>query len=401
MRSFYTDNTLWEKEWQKRAERRSKLKRCSVCVYDEETPNIWFDETGKCNYCHQDDMLRKQFPGGEQGKKDFEAIVAKIKKAGRKKKYDVIIGVSGGTDSTYMLHIAKEYGLRPLAVHFDNTWNSTISQENIKNALKKLDIDLWTYVVNNNEYDDLYKAFLKSGTPELDMPTDIALAAVLNMAAHKFGVQYIFEGHSFKTEGVAPLGWIYMDAKYIDDVHKKFGTMPIRSFPNFRFGKQLKWMLVNKLTKVRPLWYLDYDKAAVKKLIAEKYDWQWYGGHHLENRITAFAHTYYLSRKFDIDTRTLGFGGRIRSGQMDRQEAIERMKKEPDFDQEVFDMILKRYKYSYEEFEEIMHTPKKTYRDYKTYKRLFERLRPFFYLMAKAERIPWSFYMKYTKKDKA
>lgn len=399
MSTYFTNEKLWQEEWQKRVERKKALKKCSKCLYDEETPNILFNEEGVCNYCIKDDELRKQFPGGKTGKKAFEKIVDEIKLQGKGKKYDVIIGVSGGTDSTYMLHIAKEYGLRPLAVHFDNTWNTTVAQQNIKNALEVLDIDLWTYVVNNSEYDDIYKAFFNASTPDLEIPTDIALAAVLNMAADKFGIKYVFEGHSFKTEGMAPLGWIYMDAKYIDSVHKKFGKLPMKTFPNFRFTKQLKWMLWNKLKKIRPLWYLDYDKAEAKKIITEKYGWQWYGGHHLENRITAFYHTYFLPRKFDIDMRTLGFSGRIRSGQLSREEGFKRLESIPAFDYELFEMILKRYGYTLEEFEKLMLLPNKTYKEYETYKPMFEKFRPFFYIMAKAELIPWSFYIKYTAKD--
>jgi N-acetyl sugar amidotransferase len=399
MSSYFTDENVWAQEWQRRIERKKTLKRCTKCLYDEETPNISFDENGMCNYCKIDNELRVQYPGGQEGKASFEKVIDAIKAEGKGKKYDVIIGVSGGTDSTYMLHIAKEYGLRPLAVHFDNTWNTTISQQNIRNALDVLNIDLWTYVVNNSEYDDIYRAFFNASTPDLEIPTDIALAAVLNMAAEKFKVRYIFEGHSFKTEGMAPLGWIYMDAKYIDDVHKKYGKMPMKTFPDFRFARQLKWMLFNKLKKIRPLWYLDYNKGEVKKMITEKYGWQWYGGHHLENRMTAFYHTYYLPRKFDIDMRSLGFSARCRSNLMTREEGLKRLFELPSFDADLFEMILKRFGYSLDEFEKLMMLPRKTWKEYKTYKPLFERLRPFFYIMAKAELIPWSFYHKYTSKN--
>lgn len=399
MSSHFTDEVLWEKEWHSRVERKRQLKRCSRCLYDEETPNITFDEKGVCNYCIKDDELRRDFPGGSEGREDFEKIIDEIKREGKGNKYDVIIGVSGGADSSYMCHIAKEYDLRPLAVHFDNTWDSTIATQNIRNLLEKLDIDLWTYVINNNECDDIYKSFLHASTSDLEIPTDIALAAVLNMAAQKFKVKHIFEGHSFRTEGMAPLGWIYMDAKYIDDVHKRFGKMPMKTFPDFRFFKQLKWMLFSGLKKIRPLWYLDYDKSATKKMLAENYEWQWYGGHHLENRITAFYHTYYLPRKFDIDMRTLGYSARIRSGQMTREDGIVRLEDSPKFDEELFEMILKRYGYSLGEFEKLMLLPIKNFKDYNTYKSLFEKLRPFYYIMAKAELIPWSFYHKYTSKN--
>lgn len=399
MSTLYTDKKLWAQSWKERTEKKRNIQSCSRCLYDADTPHISFNEAGVCNYCEKDDEMRAQFPGGKKGEEEFAKIVDEIKIAGKGKKYDVIVGVSGGADSTYMLHLGKKYGLRMLAVHFDNTWNTTIAQQNIKNALEKLDVDLWTYVVNAQEYDDIYRAFLKSGTPDLEVPTDIALAAVLGMAAEKYGIQYIFEGHSFKTEGIAPVGWIYMDAKYIDSVHDQFGEKPMKTFPNFRFMRQLKWMLFNRIKKIRPLWYLDYNKEEAKALITKEYDWQWYGGHHLENRMTAFYHTYYLPRKFDIDMRALGYGGLIRSGQMSREEGVRLLETEPNIDYEIYDVVLKRLGFSEPEFEKIMMTPKKTYRDYKTYKKLFERLRPFYYVMAKMNLIPWSFYIKYTSKD--
>ena len=198
---------------------------CSRCVYDEETPHITFDEQGVCNYCRTQEELEKSYPAGEEGERLLRGIAERIKKDGKDKKYDCVVGVSGGCDSSYLVHyIVKELGLRPLAVHFDNTWNSTIATKNIHCVLEKLGVDLWTYVVDNKEYDDIYKSFLKAGVPDIESCTDIALAATLNMAAEKFGLRYVIEGHNFRTEGIAPLGWIYMDGKYIKSVHKKFGT---------------------------------------------------------------------------------------------------------------------------------------------------------------------------------
>jgi tRNA(Ile)-lysidine synthase TilS/MesJ len=234
--------------------------RCSRCIYDDTVPNIEFDENGVCNYCHTHDQLELEYPTGEEGKKRLEAIAAKIKLEGRGKEYDVIVGVSGGCDSTYMLWLAKQLGLRPLAVHFDNTWDSMVAVENIHDALKALDVDLYTYVVDNKEYDDIYRSFLKAGVPDTDVPTDIALAATLNIACEKFGVRYIFEGHSFRTEGIAPLGWVYMDGKYIQSVQKQYGTVPLKTFPNMLLGDFIKWTAIIGLKKIRPLYYIDYVK---------------------------------------------------------------------------------------------------------------------------------------------
>lgn len=397
--SIFFDENQWLQQWQQ--SQRLITKVCSRCVYNNLTPSIKFDDQGVCNYCHDHDALCQQFPGGSQGEKAFNQIVDNIKQQGKRNQYDVVVGVSGGCDSSYLLHLAKEYGLRPLAVHYDNTWNSAIATQNIHSVLNKLDVPLWTKVVNNEEYDSLYKAILKAGVPDLEAPTDLGLAATLNMAASKHGIKTIFEGHSFRSEGISPLGWLYMDAKYIHSIYKEFGDgKRLKSYPYLWLSKQLKWMLVNQFKKVRPLWYLDYDKPSVKSMLEKDYGWQWYGGHHLENRMTAFYHTYFMPRRFGIDQRVNGFAAQIRSNMMSRKEALETLSEAPEVDMSLIEMILKRWQLTEADFIALMNLPQKRYTDFKTYKPTFERMSPFFYLMAKAEMIPWSFYMKYTKKQK-
>lgn len=201
----------------------SVLKRCSRCVYHEKTPGIFFDGNGVCNYCKIYDQMNLQYPTGQEGRKYLKVLADQIKRNGAGKQYDCIVGVSGGCDSSFMLYQIKELGLRPLAVHFDNTWNSKIAVENLRRMLKTLNVDLYTHVVDNEEYDDLCKSFLKAGVPDLDIPNDIGLATTLYQAAKKYDVKYIFDGHSFRTEGISPLGWTYMDGKYIDSVQKNLG----------------------------------------------------------------------------------------------------------------------------------------------------------------------------------
>ncbi len=371
---------------------------CSRCIYDESVPNITFDEEGVCSYCRQIETLEKEYPTGDEGEARLRRMIDEIKAAGRGKKYDAIIGVSGGCDSSYLVHRMHEQGVRLLAAHFDNTWNSTIATENIHNLLDKLNIDLFTIVVDNKEYDDIYRSFLKAGVKDLETPTDIGLATTLYKAAEKFGVKYMIEGHSFRTEGIAPLGWIYMDGKYIESVQKQFGTYPLKTFPNLWMKDFLRWMIFGRIKKVRPLYYMDYDKEAAKKLLAEKYDWRWYGGHHLENRFTAFYHSYFLPRRWGIDFRIAGYAAYCRNGWMSREEGLRLMQEEPYMESDLLEYVIKRLGFSNEEFEALMNMPKKTFRDYKTYKRTFERMRPFFWLMYKMDLVPKSFYMKYTAK---
>lgn len=373
---------------------------CSRCVYDSDTPHITFDEEGVCNYCRSQEQLERDYPAGEEGLKRLKAIAEEIKAAGKGKKYDCVVGVSGGCDSSYMVHyIVKELGLRPLAVHFDNTWNSTIATKNIHCVLDKLGVDLWTYVVDNKEYDDIYRAFFEAGVPDLESCTDIALAATLNMAAEKYGVRYVIEGHNFRTEGVAPLGWIYMDGKYIKSVHKLFGSLPLKTYPNMPLHAMLRWMVLRRIQKIRPLWYMSYDKEQVKAFLSAEYGWEWYGGHHLENRFTAFYHSYFIPKRFGYDMRMLGYGAACRAGRMKREDALALLKEPPYMEEELLEYVKKRLGFSDAEFNQLMNLPKKTYRDYPTYKKTFERMRPFFYVMAKMNLIPMSFYMKYTKKQ--
>lgn len=373
---------------------------CTRCIYDDTVPNISFDDEGVCNYCRQIDSLEAEYPTGAEGAARLQKMVDEMKAAGRGKKYDAVIGVSGGCDSSYLVHQMKEvYGLRLLAAHFDNTWNSTIATENIHNLLDKLGVDLFTIVVDNKEYDDIYRSFFKAGVKDIDCATDIALATTLYRAAEKFGIKYMIEGHSFRTEGVAPLGWVYMDGKYIQSVHRQFGKLPMKTFPNLWLYKQLQWMLFGRIKKIRPLYYMNYDKEAAKKLLAEKYGWQWYGGHHLENRFTAFAHSYFFPRRWDMDFRIAGYSAYCRNGWMTREEASRLMAEPPHLEPGLLEFLKKRLGFSDEEFESLMTMPKKSYKDYPTYKQTFERMRPFFWLMYKMDLIPKSFYMKYTVKQ--
>ena len=397
------DSSPSEEDYIERIKRKHiTIKRCTRCIYDIETPSIKFDDRGVCNYCKASEDLDQQYPTGLEGQRKLEQIVDEIKKSGRGKPYDVVVGVSGGCDSSYMLIKAKEFGLRPLAVHFDNTWNTTIATTNIHTMLDKLKIDLFTHVVDNEEYDDILRAFLKAGVIDIETPTDIGLATTLYMAAAKYGIQYQFEGHSFRTEGIGPLGWFYIDGKYIESVVREFGNYrqhKLKTFPNLWFSKFMKYTLYNRIKKIRPLYWMDYDKEATKKMLSDEYGWQWYGGHHLENRFTVFLHSYYAPRRFGLDTRVLGNSALVRSGQLDRTEAIAMLQEPFVFDTEILGIVKKRLGFTDREFEDLFKQPTRTWKQFKTYKPLFERLRPFFYLLMKAQLVPQSFYVKYTSKS--
>lgn len=371
-------------------------RECKRCLYSEDNvTNIHFDDAGVCNYCNMIDVMEKEYPTGEEGLRRLHAMADEIKAAGQGKKYDVIVGVSGGCDSSYVIHLCHKMGLRPLAVHLDNTWDTTIAVENIQAMLRPLDIDLWTYVVDNDEFDDIYKSMLLAGTPDSDVITDIAFATVLRMACEKFDVGYIFEGHSFRTEGMSPMGWIYMDAKYISSVHKQFGKLPMKTYPNLWIRDFVRWTTNLKMKFIRPLYWLDYDKEKAKKFLAEEYGWQWYGGHHLENRITAWVYQYFWPKRWGIDGRLLGSCALIRAGQLEKETAREQLALPVSCDESLVEYVRKRFGWSESELDAVMRAPRKTMRDYPTYKRLFERLRPFFTKLADESKVPRSFVLRY------
>lgn len=373
---------------------------CSRCIYDSRVPKIVFDEHGVCNYCHMIDGLKAQYgTGTKEGDASLAAIFETIKQDGRGKRYDCVVGVSGGTDSSYVLVKAVEAGLRPLAVHYDNTWNTAIATQNIRNLLRLLDVDLYTHVVDNKESDDIFRSFFLANVPEIDGPTDIALAETLYRAAAHYRVKYILEGHSFITEGVSPLATAYVDGGYIASIHRQFGRLKMNTFPNMDFASFMKWILLYRIKKIRPLWYVDYNKEAAQKMLKECFGWEYYGGHHLENRMTAFNHSVYFPQKFGIDQRNNSLSASARAGFISREDALREYREPPRVEPELIQYFKRRLNFSDIEYDAIMAGPRKNFRDYKTYKKRFENLRPMFYVLAKANLVPMSFYIKYTSKN--
>jgi len=375
----------------------ANYKICSRCIYDSSVPSISFDHAGVCNYCHQTDNLIQEYGTAlPAGTEKLNKIIEEIKLHGKNKKYDCVVGVSGGTDSSYMLHWAIENGLRPLAVHYDNTYNSEIATNNITKITSSLNVDLYTHVVDNLEIDDIYRSFFKASVSELDASTDIALAETMYRAASKYNVKYILEGHSFIEEGISPLGKNYFDGKYIASIHKKFGKLKIRTYPNMSFIAFMKWILVKRIKKIRPYWYMAYSKDDAKRLLKEKYDWKDYGGHHLENRMTAYSHSIYFPQKFDIDYRNNTLSAKVRNKKMARQDAINEYFEVPPFIPEgLEEYIVKRMGFSEKEYQDILTAKPKYWYEYPTYKRRFELLRPLFAILAKSNLVPKSFYLKY------
>ncbi len=369
---------------------------CARCIYDSSVPGIHFDAEGICNYCRQvEDLIEQYGTGSDKGCQLLDALIAEIKAAGRGREFDCVVGVSGGTDSSYLLMKCVDWGLRPLAVHYDNTWNSAVATENIRKITAALGVRLHTYVIDNREADDIFRATLRAGVPEWDASTDIAFVQVLRAAAAKNRTRYIIEGHSFQAEGVSPIGGNYFDGRYVADMHARYGSGRLRTFPNLTFAAFMKWLLLYRQKFIRPLWYIGYSKEAAREELSARTGWRYYGGHHLENLAAVFGHTVYLPQRFGVDFRNLSLAAAVRAGLLDREEAIRTYRTPVTPDPEIVAYVKKRLGLSDEEYTQLMHAPRRTFRDFRTYKKRFERLRPLFFVLAKANLVPMSFYLKY------
>jgi N-acetyl sugar amidotransferase len=369
---------------------------CTRCIYDERVSGIRFDSEGVCNYCRQVAALQAQYgTGGKTGEEKLAKVIEEIKAAGKKKKYDCVIGVSGGTDSSYMAYLVKQWGLRPLAVHYDNTWNSAIATQNIRKILSALKIDLYTHVVDNKEMDDIFKSFFLAGVAEIEGPTDLAIAETLYRAAARYGIRYILEAHSFLTEGITPVGRNYFDGKYILSIHRRFGRLPIKTYPLMTFKRFMWWACAARIKKIRPYWYITYSKEDARAFLEKEFGWQYYGGHHLENRMTAFFHGIYSPDKFGADFRNNALSSLARSGKMTRQEAWAEYNKPPKVEDELLAYFKKRLDLSDQEYEFVMSQRPKSWHEYPTYKKRFESMKGLFFVLAKADLVPMSFYLKY------
>ncbi|HEX2787445.1 MAG TPA: N-acetyl sugar amidotransferase [Ignavibacteria bacterium] len=376
------------------------MRICSRCMMDETVSEIIFDENGVCQYCKMHDRLNELYPLNEEGKKAFEKLIADVKESGKGKKYDCIMGVSGGTDSTFALYNAVKLGLRPLAVHLDNGWDSEIAVQNIKNACKKLNVDLYTHVLDWEEFKNIQISFLKASTPDAEVPTDVAIMSVLIRVAGDEGVKYVLNGHSFRTEGISPLSWSCIDGKYIENVQKQFGKVKMKTFPNF-LAKDLLYYTFVKGVKVVPfLNYYDYVKPKVKPFLTEELGWIDYGAHHHETYYTIFYHAFLLPQKFGIDKRKTEYSAMIREGLLTRDEAMADFKNNPtEYDKRVVDYTIDKLGLTKDEFEKIYNYPVKSFKDYKTYFSTLQTFKKPIRMLVNMGLFPELLYMKYIGKD--
>lgn len=353
---------------------------CTNCVMDTSDPNIKFDENGVCDHCHDfEKYVKPHWHPDERGRSELSKIVAKIKREGKDRDFDCILGISGGVDSSYMLHLAiKELGLRPLVFHVDGGWNSELAVHNINVMIDKLGVDLYTQVINWEEMKDFQLAFFKSGVPHIDIPQDHAFIATLYNFADKYKIKYILNGGNISTECVQyPLKYYYYgtDMFQINDIRKRFGTNKMETYPFssiFRHKIYLRYLKGVKV--IKPLNYLPYTKEKAMKILQEEYDWKPYPQKHFESRFTKFFEGYWLPERFGFDPRRVQFSSLILTGQMTRDEALEKLS-QPAYDTETikdeFNYIATKLDITPEELQYYFNMPKKYYWDYRNQQNIF------------------------------
>lgn len=339
----------------------SSYQICSKTVMDNiADPNITFDENGVCNYWYDyHKKAKEKVFHGAIGKELLTQKIAEIKAYGKNKKYDCLIGLSGGVDSTYIAYLVKKHGLRPLAVHFDNGWNSEIAVQNINNIIDKLQCDLFTLVVDWDEFKDLQLAYLKAGVVDIEVLTDHAIFGTLNKLAKKNDIKYVISGANIETEYLLPKAWIFnkLDAVNIKAIHHQFGNVPLKTYPLLKEFNKRYYQKFLKLEYVAPINFERYEKEKVKQLISEELNWKDYGGKHFESVFTKFYQAYILPTKFKIDKRKAHLSNLICSNQLSREEALAELEK-PIYDplelSKDMDYVLKKFGLTQQFFDEIM-----------------------------------------------
>jgi len=307
----------------------NSYQQCNRCVMDNDNDkNIFFNEIGNCNYCceYLDNKLNNNVSTQSKTEK-LNELIEKVKKDGKEKKYDCIVGVSGGTDSAYLVYKAVELGLRPLAVHYDNGWNSETATQNIELLLKKLNVDLYTYVNDWEEFKDVQLSFFKAGVIDIELVTDHAISAILFKSSIKFNTKYILQGHNQSSESILPVAWYHWkhDALNIKSIHKKFGVKPFKTLPLMSFFEEYYHIKYRKTTPIFILDFINYNKEEAQKELSEKFGWRNYGSKHSESIFTRFYQNYILPVKFNVDKRKAHLSSLICSGQITREDALKEL----------------------------------------------------------------------------
>jgi N-acetyl sugar amidotransferase len=348
---------------------------CTKTIMDTSDPNIIFDKNGISDYYHNfQNVILPSWHTDEKGNQKLIQVADKIKKEGIGKAFDCIIGLSGGLDSSYVVYIAKEImGLRPLLFHVDAGWNTDKAVGNIEKLCNGLGLDLYTEVINWEEMKDLQVAFLKSQIADQDLPQDYAFFSGLYNFARKNKIKYVLTGGNFSTECCKEPeewgGYPGIDTLLVNDIHSKFGKRPLKTFPLVDIlSYKLYYKYILGMEIFKPLNFITYNKVDAEKLLMYKFGWEPFQHKHHESRFTRFYEDFWLPRKFGFEKRRAHFSSLILTGQMTRDEALERISKpelSEEFLQKEFDYVADKLDLTRAELQEIFNGKNKTFHAYK------------------------------------
>lgn len=352
-----------------------RYQQCARCVMDTTDPDIVFDGRGYCNHCEALLPRPGARPAPRSRRAKLTSVVARMRRAGRGRAYDCILGVSGGIDSCYAAILLKRLGLRTLLVHVDNGWDGTAAVLNIRNTIDRLGFDYESVVLDWEVFRDLQLSFLRASVVEAETPTDIAIAGALHRVAARHRVRYIVSAGNRTTEGILPRSWHYdaKDTTYFRAVHRRFGTGSVRHFPLLGFAREAYYKVVKGINMVYILDHCPYSEDTVRALLRDELGWTPYGGKHHESRYTAFVQSYLLPLKFNIDYRKATLSSLICAGQVGRDEAV-RILKSPPYDATGIDRdlsyVAKKLGITCADLTAIVESPARSYRDYPNSERL-------------------------------
>ena len=362
------------------------MKSCSIGIWNESVPGFRLDEMGISNYARIQQNLMGDYPQGDEGAKKWDAVLTEIRNQGKGKTYDCIIGVSGGTDSSYLLHLAKSWGLRPLAVNLDNGWSSEIAVKNIKKMTAALGIDLETYVVDYEEMKDILRAYMRAGLPWIDNPTDQAIQSILFRYARREGIKSILMGTDFRSEGKQPTEWTYSDYRQLRHIHNRFGNGIRKTYPSNPLWSIFYSGYIRKIKIYAPFNFIVYKKKEAQEFLEREYGWQYYGEHHHENLFTKWVIGYWMYEKFGIDKRIITYSAQVLNGAISRDEALKicaHKPYKPDSIEQDTAFVLKKLDLSKEEFMSIWNAPNHSFADYPSWYFVIRKFARFIMPMAK------------------
>lgn len=346
---------------------------------DTSDSDIIFDQDGVCNHCKD---FKKVLEQPRYVKTDAEeklnSLINLVKSKNKDKKYDCLVGISGGVDSCYTAYLCHKWGLKPLLMHMDNGWNSDIAVKNVKKVVDKLGLDYISYVLDWREFREIQLGFFKSSIVDLEIPTDIAIAASQYQTAAKYNTPFIISGGNFSGEGILPLTWGYhvlKDEKLYRHIVKNFSNLKLNKVPIVGLKGEIYYKFIKGIKTLYPLNFVDYNKDEAREFLKKEFDWQDYGGKHHESKITGFWQSYVMPEKYNMDYRRATYSSQIVSGQITREEALEKLKSLPYDPQKIKsdkEYIAKKYGISLEELESYLKLPPKTYKDFPNDKKKIE-----------------------------